>query len=228
MDDELIPSFKKSLFNNIGDIGADLLELPIDLFTENEVIKDIPVVGTIVKLGKTVGTIRDRYLIKKLIIFIKSVNDGTVESDIIKNHKEILESDPKKLNEELENVMILVDRELEIDKTKILAELYKAYICKKIHWSDFTYLSEMLERLCLRDIDSLSEIYETGHAKKDKFGVFRLEAVGLVKYFSKRTNSAAYRSGLKQAEVELTGYGKLFYQYGLKKLIDNGDIGVWF
>lgn len=228
MNDELIPSFKKSLFNNIEDIGADLLELPIDLFTENEVIKDIPVVGTIVKLGKTVGTIRDRYLIKKLIIFIKSVNDGTIKSDVLEEHKEILESNPKKLNKELETIMILVDRELEVEKTKILAELYKAYICKKMQWSDFIYLSEILEKFNVRCNDDLREIYETGHSKKDKFGIFLLESIGLVKYFSKQTSSKAYLSGGKQIEVELTGYGKLFYQYGLKKLIDNGDIGVWF
>ena len=228
MNDELIPSFKKSLFNNVEDIGSDLLELPIDLLTNNEVIKDIPVVGTITKLGKTAGTIRDGYLIKKLITFIKSVNDGTISSDEIEKHRETLESNPKKLNKELETIMILVDRELEIDKTKILAELYKAYICKKMAWSDFTYLSEILERLNLRCIDDLTEIYETGHSKKDKFGIFILESVGLVKYFSKQTSSRAYLSGEKQVKVELTGYGKLLYKYGLKKLIDNGGIGVWF
>lgn len=149
MNNELIPSFKKSLFDTTIDIGVDLLELPIDLLTENEIIKDIPIVGTIVKLGKATTTIRDRHLIKKLVKFIESINNGDIESEKLERHKQILESDNKKLNEELENIIIIIDRQLEIDKTKILGELYKSYVCGNIDWEDFKSFSDVLERLFL-------------------------------------------------------------------------------
>ncbi|ACD23273.1 hypothetical protein FDE76_01610 [Clostridium botulinum] len=232
MNDELIPSFKKSLFDESIDIGSDLMELPIDLITENEVIKDIPVVGTIVKLGKAAITIRERHLIKKLVAFIESVNNDDVESDVLEKHKQMLEANPKQLNKELEGVLILVDRQLEIEKTKILAELYKSYISKKMAWSDFIYLSEILEKFFLRDVNQLELICENKYVEEDnivsKLSMFRLESIGLVEYFSRRTSSTAILSGQrKQNQVKLTGYGKLLYECSLRKLINNGTIGVW-
>ncbi|MEW9936880.1 hypothetical protein [Clostridium butyricum] len=233
MNDELIPSFKKSLFDKSIDISTDLIELPIDLITENEVIKEIPVVGTIVKLGNAAITIRERHLIKKLVVFIESVNNGDVEQDVLEKHKQMLETNPKKLSTELESVLILVDRQLELEKTKILSELYKAYISTKMGWEDFIYLSEILEKFFLRDVYELQLICENKYAKEDsavnKLSRFRLESIGLVEYFSRRASSVAVLSGeRKQNQVKPTGYGKLIYECSLRKLINNDTIGVWF
>lgn len=229
MNNELIPSFKKSLFDKSIDVSADLMELPIDLITENEVIKDIPVVGTIVKLGKMAITIRDRHLIKKLVTFIESINNGDIESDKLEKHKEMLESNTKKLNEELENIIIIIDRQLEIDKTKILGELYKSYISGIFDWEDFKGFSDVLERIFLIDIYQLKEIYgKEVIGKEDSFyPIFmsRLDALGLVQYFSGMSVMKITPNG-QQIELkgEITEYGRMFYEQGLKKLIDTGEL----
>lgn len=228
MNSELIPSFKKSLFDETIDIGTDLIELPIDLIIENEVIKDIPVVGAIVKLGKAAGTIRDIHLIKKLVKFIESINNGDIKSDKLEKHKKILEANTKKLNEELESIMIIIDRQLEIDKTKILAELYKAYISCIIDWEDFKSFSDVLERIFLVDIYQLKEIYEKEDIGKEDscypISMSRLHALGLVQYFSgmivmKETSNKER----KEIKGEITGYGRVFYEQGIKKLITTGE-----
>ena len=227
MNNELIPSFKKSLFDTTIDIGVDLLELPIDLLTENEIIKDIPIVGTIVKLGKATTIIRDRHLIKKLVKFIESINNGDIESEKLERHKQILESDNKKLNEELENIIIIIDRQLEIDKTKILGELYKSYVCGNIDWEDFKSFSDVLERLFLIDIHQFKKIYENEFiGEKDSFypiSMSRLGSLGLVNYFSGMIVSTKISDEDKKIKGSITEYGRVFYEEGLKKLISSGE-----
>lgn len=221
---ELIPSFKKSLFEKSIDIGADIMELPIDLFTENEVVKDLPVVGTIVKLGKAVITIKEAHTIKKLAVFIESVNNGDVEPVVLEKHKEMLETNPKKLNAELEMVLILVDRQLEIDKTKILGELYKSYISGIYDWEDFKCFSDVLERIFLIDLYQLKDIYEKGViGKEDSFyPIFmsRLNALGLVQYYSGMRVMRKTPNG-EQEEIkgEITEYGKIFYEQDRKSVV---------
>lgn len=226
MNNELIPSLKKSLFDSTIDIGADLVELPIDLITENEIIKNIPIVGTIVKLGKATSTIRDRHLIKKLVKFIESINNGDIKPENLEKHKEILESNTKKLNEELENIIIIIDRQLEIDKTKILGELYKSYISCVINWEDFKNFSDVLERIFLFDIQQLKEIYEKeAIGEEDSYhsiSMSRLHALGLVEYFSGIT--VVNEISNKAIKGEITEHGKIFYEQGIKKLITTEEL----
>lgn len=229
MSNELIPSFKKSLFDEVIDISADLMELPIDLIIENEVIQNIPVVGTIVKLGKAAVTIRDRHLIKKLVAFIESINNGDIESEELEKHKKILESNTRKLNEELENIIIIIDRQLDIDKTKILGELYKSYISGIIDWEDFKSFSDVLERIFLVDIYQLKKIYgDDSIGKEDSFypiSMSRLDALGLVQYFSGMSVVIKTSNGeQKEIKGQITGYGRIFYEQGIKKLINTGEL----
>lgn len=116
---ELVPSLKKSLFEPTLNVSSDLGELGIDQLLDNEVIKDVPIVGVFVKVSKAVVAIRDRYLLKKLIIFIMSINDGSISQVKIDDHRRRLENEPKKLYKELESIMIIVDRQLDIEKTMI-------------------------------------------------------------------------------------------------------------
>ena len=201
------------------------------MIIDNEIIKQIPVVASIVKFGKVALTIRERYLIKKLVTFIESINNGDIEPDVLENHKQMLENNSEKLNKELEKVMILIDRQLEIDKTKILAELYKSYISRKLQWSDFLYFSEILEGLFMIDLQQLKLIYETEFIEKNKtlqaICMSRLQALGLVEYFSGMVVSVTMSDGeKKQIKGRITGHGKIFYEMGPKKLIDIGSISL--
>lgn len=46
---ELVPSLKKSLFEPTLIVSSDLIELGIDQFLDNEIIKDVPIVGVFVQ-----------------------------------------------------------------------------------------------------------------------------------------------------------------------------------
>ena len=227
---ELVPSFKKSLFEPTINISSDLIELGIDQLLDNEVIKDIPIVGVIVKLSKAVVAIRDRYLLKKLIIFIKSINDGSISQEKLDEHRRQLESEPKKLYEELEKIMIIVDRQLDIEKTMILGNFYKSYINGSIDWDDFGHFSDILERLFISDIYELKRIYDVQFFKQgDKvidISLSRLSAIGLVKYFNGMSVVMSENGdGLTIPMLCLIHeIGKVFYKEGIEQLIVEGKI----
>ena len=50
--ESIIPEFEKSLFNPLDDVGQDLLELGIDSLIGNEVIRDIPIVSSLIGVIK--------------------------------------------------------------------------------------------------------------------------------------------------------------------------------
>ena len=135
--DNLIESFKSSIFGeNLEKIENILstIEEPIDVLSEDPIIKAIPIVSKIVSLSRACLAINDRILIKKLTIFITSMNNGSVSDKKLQDYKNKLESNPKILNRDLEKILVLIEKEVEEDKVKILAQLYKSYINGNLDW----------------------------------------------------------------------------------------------
>lgn len=85
---ELIPSFEKSLFDSsLADCGIDFLELGIDSVLQDGLFKDIPIVGTIVSMGKFAQNVHDRNLLRQTLTFINEFNNGNFSSDEVEKHR---------------------------------------------------------------------------------------------------------------------------------------------
>ena len=67
---EIVPEFNDSLVIDSSDIVGDYLELGIDSILENDSLKEIPIIKTFICMGKITKIIRERNLMKNLIIFI--------------------------------------------------------------------------------------------------------------------------------------------------------------
>lgn len=219
-NDLLIPSFRSSIFEVGGDIGTEFLELGIDQLIDNEIIKAIPVVASIVKIGKGLIGIKERHLIKKLLLFINKVNDGEVDTEKLIQHSKELKENPEKLYKELEYLLIVIDRQLELDKTKVLAKFYLSYIDQLIDWEGFLYLSDILERFVLSDVILLQDIFEKEiYTENNGFDIpmmCRLNSLGLAQYFSgMKVSLDKLSKGSKTANI--THLGKVFYELGFQE-----------
>ncbi len=219
----LIASLKDSMFldeeveKNIEEIIA-IIQEPIEVLSNNPVVKSIPVVKTVVSLSKTALAIRDRILVKNLMKFIKSVNDGSIRAEDLDKYKQKIEDNPKILNRDLEQILILMDKESNQDKIKILIQLYKSYINESIDWEDFMEFSEITDRLFLSDIFQLKNLYNIKQiGDKDEFYPIcmnRLSSLGLVNYYNGmvvRTNE----ENPKPIKGEINELGESFYEYGI-------------
>lgn len=218
--DNLVKSFKESIFvdseEKIEQI-LDIIEEPVDVLSENPIIKAVPVVKSVALLAKSCLAIRDRILIKNLMTFIASMNDGTIEREKLEKYKKKLDNNPKILNRDLEKVLIFIERESEQDKIKILAQLYKSYINENINWDEFKHYSEITNNLFIIDIGELRNLYDNklNDNNYTPIALSRLSAIGLVNYgteaiFDEKTEN------LSIGKVgEINYLGKKYYKYGV-------------
>lgn len=214
MNMSLIPSFKDSLLEGV-DIGTDLIEVGIDSCLDDGIIKDIPFVNTLVKLGNIAVSIRERHLLQKTLAFIQEINKGLVSDDDRSKHKEKLESNPKKMEKELGYLLICIDRHTQVIQSKILARFYAAYLdpTNGYSWEDFCVLSEILGDTSIYDFDALQYIYENEPVNSfdtiSLFQVSRLEKDGLIyRDYNER------RRELSRPCIRMCPQGKVFCELG--------------
>lgn len=182
--DELTQDFEKSLFRESADTIGDYVELGIDSFINDGVLKDLPIVNTIVAVLKVGKNIHDRNLLKQTLTFINEFNSNNISQEKINEYKENIEKDPKKCEEELGRILLLLNKFIDKEKSVILSKLFKAYISKVIDWNEFCEFSEIINRLFIQDLNLLKMIYrgtvnETTN-RNDMFRVERLNSLGLI------------------------------------------------
>ena len=93
---EIVPKLKDSLVIDSSDIVTDYLELGIDSILENDGLKEIPIIKTLISIGKVTKDIRERNMMKNLVIFLNELNSGNIDKEKLKKHKEELKQNHKK------------------------------------------------------------------------------------------------------------------------------------
>lgn len=181
--DKLTTDFEKSLFNDSMDIIADYMEIGIDSFIEEGILKEIPIVKSIVSVLKIGKNVHDRNLLRQTLTFIKEFNSGNISKDKLVAYKSTIENNPKKCEEELGRVLILLNSYVDREKSIMLARLYKSYVNQDVTWSEFCEYSETINRIYIQDMEVLNKIYE-GEVISDfnveNYRLDRLSSVGLI------------------------------------------------
>ena len=194
-----IDTVTKSIFlDEFIPIGMDVAEIGIDSLLESEVLKNIPIVKTVHDLAKVSLAIRDKYLLKKILVFIETLNQGDVKPEEIEKRKKAAENNEKWLSKEVELITIHLDRLDELEKAQITGAFYVEFISKRISWSQYREYLAIIERVFFQDFIQLLDIYDAllqekkvqEYAKEGSGGVVmkkitelncdRLIAVGLV------------------------------------------------
>jgi hypothetical protein len=158
--DKIIPAFETTLFDpTLSDACADIAELGIDSLLDGGVFKSIPVVSLLVGIGKTAQNIHDRNLLKQTIKFINTFNEKSISKEKVDKYKKHLQENPHFAEEELGRVIILLDSNVDLIKSELLAKFYRAYVSEEISWDVFCELSEVNSRLFLSDISFLYDVY---------------------------------------------------------------------
>ena len=182
--DELTDSFEKSLFNDSNDVISDYLELGVDSFISDGILKEIPIVKSIVSVLKIGKNIHDRNLLKQTLTFINEFNNNNISIEKLNRYREDIENNDKKCEEELGRVLLLLNSYIDKEKSIMLAKLFKAYINIEINWNKFCEYSEIINRLFIQDFDLLRKIYyyqvnDTSNIN-DIYRVERLNSLGVI------------------------------------------------
>lgn len=213
--DKIIPSFRESLFDGVADSIIELGELGIDSILDDGLFKELPIVNFLIGVKNTAQNIHDRNLLKQTLQFIKEFNSGTINKEKLQEYKEKIENDSKKAEKELGRVVIILNSTIEIEKSKMIANLFRNYINEDINWEEFCEFSEIVRMLFLNDIIYLRRIY-TGQMKDTTncvlYPIDRLTSLGLLNTSMKSIVMSSSSNSRTDKYLNLTAIGGKFYQ----------------
>lgn len=182
--DKLTRDFANSLIISAEDGIKDCIELGIDSFIEDGVLKEFPIVNTIVSGLKFAKNIYDRNLLKQTLTFIAELNNGTISKDKLIAYQATILNNPKKCEEELGRILIYLNSFMDKEKSIMLSKLFKAYVNQIINWNEFCEYSEIVNRLFIQDIPVLKEVFIDNKDIIDdfdnKYRIDRIASIGLV------------------------------------------------
>lgn len=175
-------AFADSLKDETMSCISEYAEFGLDAVMEDGILKDIPIVSTAIALYKIGSSIKERHNLKKLLVFLNELNNGILDEQKRKEYQHKFQSNEKFRNQEIEYLLVLIDRYISYDKPQMLAKLYLAYLDGTIIWEELTMYAEVIDRFLPLDckfLTSESEAYTT-YRNIGVEPILRLVALGLM------------------------------------------------
>ena len=112
--------------NYIIEAALETSEAIIDTVLDNEILKSIPVVNTLIKIVKGTLDIRDRLFIAKISSLLKSIEN--VPPEFKEKIRRKISDDPKGAQKVGETVVFVIERLTSLDKADIIGKVVLAYL----------------------------------------------------------------------------------------------------
>ncbi len=119
-----VQNLKDTMLDATIDTIEDIAEIGLDSLLNEGVIKDIPIVGALFRIGKGVSSVKDAITAKRILIFTQQLRKNNIDGNKLQKHIEKLNDDPKKFNKELEIILDYIDKQAGYIKAKILVNFY--------------------------------------------------------------------------------------------------------
>lgn len=147
----------KTLKGPALDAFVEGTEALLDMSVDEGVLRDIPIVGQIAGLGKSLMSIPDRLFVLKLRKFVSEL--GGVPEAKKKDFVEKMERDG--LFEKVgEKVLMIVDQLDDTDKAAMAGCVFRAYVSGTIDKEHFEILCSCIRATRVADIDALLTYYD--------------------------------------------------------------------
>lgn len=138
--------------SDLQSISRDMAELLVDSFIEDGLLKDIPVLGTLLNVRKFTSSIKDRLFVKKLLYFLSELTNTTPEQRADVLYKIETEKGFKcKVGEKL---LYIIDRCEDHTKAQVVARLFAAFIRQELSYSEFLKASSIVDKVYLDDLNT--------------------------------------------------------------------------
>ena len=212
--DKIVPAFETTLLDStLSDACIDMAELGIDSLLDDGVFKSIPIVSVLVGIGKTAQNLHDRNLLKQTIKFINTFNEKSITPDKLQKYKKHLRNNPEFAEEELGRVLIVLNSNVDLKKSEILARFFRAYVEEQIDWDTFCELADVTSRMFVSDIKLLFAVYNKQISNTPQcrgYQAERLIALGLLSSSVKSMTMSSISGGSTQRYVQTNELGNRF------------------
>lgn len=152
----LAESFSNSIKEESFSCLAEIAEAALDSITNDGFVTNVPLISTVVSLYKIGNSIRERAYLKKLAVFIDEFNKGVLDEEERQLHIHNLRENKKKREQELEYILLLIDRYLDANKSQMISKLYFSYWHDELTWVEFVMYTEVIDRFLPMDYSTLA------------------------------------------------------------------------
>ncbi|MEC0204861.1 hypothetical protein P4H39_19835 [Paenibacillus lautus] len=147
-------AFSKELINTSLDLTIDYSEVALDSIISDNIANEIPIVKSIVSLGRLGISIKQLHFTKKVLCFLREFHSrGSTDNFFEFKHKLI--TDQKFKYKVTEQIILIVDRLRTEQRSVLFAKLFIGHIQERYDWETFCYFSECLDSMQPIDIDVL-------------------------------------------------------------------------
>tara|TARA_R110001592_G_scaffold74778_2_gene226835 strand:- start:4152 stop:4841 length:690 start_codon:yes stop_codon:yes gene_type:complete len=144
---ELLKSAAKT---DLKSSTLSLAEKMLDGNLDDGIIKDIPVLSTLIGIGKTFNNIRDYLFAKKLVSFLSGLENMDPNKRAIELNQ--INSNLNYQQQVGEKLLFILDRCEDQTKAFYVAKLFVAFLSKDINYNEFLEACAILERCFLNDL----------------------------------------------------------------------------
>lgn len=153
MDKNLSESFKNTVsLSNLEEIAKEITEITIDSFLKEGVLKELPIMGSLIGVWKTGVAIRDYRFLNKMLLFLDESSKLTP-----KKREKIIErlEDLEYQTEAGEKLLAIIDQLETGSKAKILGTTMVLFGNNEITKEEFWRVAYIIEKLPMSDILAL-------------------------------------------------------------------------
>jgi hypothetical protein len=199
---------------HLSSIVRDLAEVGLDIFLNEGVLREIPVVNNVYNLYQAGVAIKQQLFTKKIIKFLEPLSN--VSDEERQKFVEEMDQNPKKKRVFGETLLLLIDRADSLEKPLIVGSLWQHHILGNISYEDAMRLSFIVDRVYMSDLNYLTR-FSSGIQSNPNIAA-SLQSAGLLIIAGMDGGNLGepFSGGVL---YELNEYGKMLLQYGLDSAV---------
>lgn len=126
----------------IQDVSIDVAESIVDIALDDGVLRDIPLIGSIVGLSKGYFTIKDRLLTKKLLFFLLELQSIPMKERISQLEK--INNSEKYESNVGDKLLFVIDKAEDSRIASLIGKLFRLNILEKMSYNNFIRCTQII------------------------------------------------------------------------------------
>ncbi|WP_291053216.1 MULTISPECIES: hypothetical protein [unclassified Empedobacter] len=183
MNKNLSSSLNKTLVeSDLTNITIDLIENFLDeKFLEDSILKEIPIISTIIGFNKTINSVKDYLFGKKILNFLNGLSEISIEKRNKAISKINISSDyAQSVGSKL---LYIIDSAQDHVTSKIISKLFVAFINEELSYQEFCKASLIINKIDFYDLDQFlnmpDEVYgynRIGMSKSEEIDIYLINS----------------------------------------------------
>jgi hypothetical protein len=176
--------------DNIREIVTDGIEVTLDCYIDHEVLKDIPIVGTLVNVWKAKKTISDKIFYIKMERFLRRTKN--IDQSSAREWRRKMKDDPESARKIGETIVLCLESQSSLKKCDIIGHLFRKMIENDLSKEVFDRMIHAIWQMYVHDV---LEITQIDLSARDEHAINIAKKLLATGFFSMSQTEPSYLSG---------------------------------